>query len=242
MTEQPRVTEAQAISPRARALAQQLGETKFPVLQQLERCLNVLGEATVDELLRETEQIEQGDGLLTTDGKRRRTKGGVFLYLARQRCTPEQRPIVFPQTDWQARKAARKVRAPHTAPAATALAAPAPAAAAAPIKAIYVFPGVSAMKTTLKGRPLQSTVMDGYTRLLFERTEAKDSFPAGIPAAPSEPQRVTVYVGAKQWRKVADEIQKPSVNLSIDGVMILENGKLMLRAQSVSAYEKPAKP
>ena len=32
MTEQPRVTEAQAISPAARSLAQQLGETKFHVL------------------------------------------------------------------------------------------------------------------------------------------------------------------------------------------------------------------
>ena len=63
MTEQPRVTEAQAISPPARSLAQQLGETKFHVLQQLERCILVLGAATIDELLRETEQIEQGEGL-----------------------------------------------------------------------------------------------------------------------------------------------------------------------------------
>ena len=122
--EQPRVTEAQSISPPTRVLAQQLGETKFHALQQLERCILVLGEATVDELLRETEQIEQGAGLLTQDGKRRRTKGGVFLYLARGRCTPDQRAIVFPLTEWQARKAARKARAtPHrarrTRPAAT---------------------------------------------------------------------------------------------------------------------------
>ena len=97
------------------------------------------------------------------------------------------------------------------------------------------------MKTTLKGRPVQSTVLDGYTRLLFERTEAKDSFPAGIPAAPSEPQRVTVLVGAKQWNKVKDELQKPTINLTIDGVMLLENGKLVLRAQGVATYEKPSK-
>src|SRR3712207_2973818 len=107
MTEQPHVTEAQASAPPARALAQQLGETKYYVLPMLNRCILMLGEATVDELLRETEQIEQGDGLLTKDGTRRRTKGGVFLYLARERCTPDQRAIVFPQTEWQARKAAR---------------------------------------------------------------------------------------------------------------------------------------
>jgi hypothetical protein len=240
MTDQPTATEKQPLSPKAVPLARQLGETKFPVLRQLDRCLLVLGEATIDELLAETEQIEQDGGMLTQDGKRRRTKGGVFLYLARQRCTPEQRAIVFPQTDWQARKAARRTKAARTAPA-TPVPTPAAPAPAAPVKATYFFPGVATLKTTIKGRPIQSTILDGYTRLLFERTEAKESFPAGIPAAPSEPQRVMVYVGKKQWAKVVDELRKPTINLTVDGVMILENGKLVLRAQSVSAYEKPAK-
>jgi hypothetical protein len=245
MTDQPTMTQPRVpLSSRALALARQLGETKFPVLQQIERCIAVLGAATVDELLRETEQIEQGAGLMTLDGKRRRTKGGTFLYLARGRCTPEERAIIFPMTDWRARKAHDKVRAARTAPAAPVPAAPAAGTApAAPAgKITYFFPGVAALKTTLKGRPIQSTVLDGYTRLLFERTEAKDSFPAGIPPAPSEPQRVTVYVGAKQWAKVASEIQKPAVNLSIDGIMLLENGKLVLRAQTITTYEKPARP
>lgn len=231
--------QTQPLSPRAIALAKQLGETTFHVVQQLERCLLVLGAATVDELLAETEQIEQGDGLLTADGKRRRTKGGVFLYLARGRCTPEQRAIIFPLTDWRARKAHGRAKAAGTDGAAPAPAAPAAPTAAA--KATYFFPGVSTLKTTLKGRPIQSTVADGYTRLLFERTESKEAFPAGIPAAPGEPQRVTVYVGKKQWNKVADELQKPNVSLSIDGVMILENAKLVLRATNVTTYEKPAK-
>ena len=235
MTEQPTVTNAQPISPRAIALGKQLGETKFPVLRQLDRCIAVLGEATIDDVLAETEQIEQGAGLLTTDGKRRRTKGGVFLYLAREHATPEQRAIIFPLTDWRARNAARKAKAHRTATTA-------PAAAVAHERVTYVYPGVSLVKTTLKGRPLQSTVMNGYARLLFERTEAKDSFPAGIPAAPSEPQRVTVLVGLKQWNKVAAELQKPTMNVTIDGVMILEQGKLVLRAQGVAVYEKPTKP
>lgn len=244
MTEQPSVTTAQAIATSARALAQQLGETKVHVLHQLERCLRLLGAATVDEVLRETEQIEQGTGLLTKDGKRRRTKGGVFLYLARGRCTPEQRALIFPVTEWQARHAARKPRAPRTAPAAPVRATPAEGApaAAAPAKVTYFFPGVATLKTTLKGRPIQSTVVDGYTRLLFERADAKESFPAGIPAASGEPQRITVYVGAKQWRHVADALQKPTVNVTIDGVMLLENGKLVLRAQSVTTYDTPPKP
>jgi hypothetical protein len=235
VTDQPTIKDKQPVSPRTIALAKQLGETKFPVMRQLDRIVRVLGEATVDELLRETERIEQDDGLLTQDGKRRRTKGGVFLYLARGRCTPEQRAIIFPLTDWRARNAARKAKAHRTATTA-------PAAAVAHERVTYVYPGVSLVKTTLKGRPLQSTVMNGYARLLFERTEAKDSFPAGIPAAPSEPQRVTVLVGLKQWNKVAAELQKPTMNVTIDGVMILEQGKLVLRAQGVAVYEKPTKP
>jgi hypothetical protein len=248
MTDQPTATDKQPISPQALALGRHLGETKFPVLQQLDRIVRVLGADTADELLRETEQIEEGEGLLTQDGKRRRTKGGTFLYLARGRCTPEQRAIIFPMTDWKARKAHERAKTVHTAFAVPAPAAPAPAAPtagtapAAPVKATYFFPGISTMKTTLKGRPIQSTVLDGYVRLLFERTEAKDSFPAGIPAAPSDPQRIMVYVGAKQWAKVAGELQKPSVNLTIDGVMLLENGRLVLRAQSVVTYEKAPKP
>ena len=104
MSEQStRIKERTPISPRTLVLAKQLGETKFPALQQLDRCVRVLGEAMVEEVLHETERIEQGEGLLTTDGQRRRTKGGVFLYLARGRCTPEQRAIVFPMTDWAAR-------------------------------------------------------------------------------------------------------------------------------------------
>jgi hypothetical protein len=46
-------------SPQAIALARHLRETTFSVLQQRDGCITVLGEATVDELLTETEQIEQ---------------------------------------------------------------------------------------------------------------------------------------------------------------------------------------
>ena len=51
-----------------------------------------------------------------------------------------------------------------------------------------------------------------------------------------------MYVGKKQWAKVADELQKPTINLTVDGVMLLENGKLVLRAQSVTTYDKAPTP
>ena len=72
-----------------------LGETdKIPV-REIKAMVLLCGTSFAEALLAETEQIEAAGGMMTADGTRRRTKGGVFFLLARHRLSPQVRHLVF---------------------------------------------------------------------------------------------------------------------------------------------------
>ncbi len=73
------------------------------------------------------------------------------------------------------------------------------------------------MKLTLVGRPAHTTEQAGYivTSLQLRRTPA---LPKGLPAFPEQPISYTLYVAAKQWRKVADALQDPEDVLVVEGI------------------------
>lgn len=77
------------------AIAEALGETEEVPLRELEAIVQVCGVSFAQALLKETEEIEAGEGLMTSDGKKRRSKGGVFFYLARYRMSRNARYIVY---------------------------------------------------------------------------------------------------------------------------------------------------
>ena len=61
------------------------------------KCVQVMGEAECRELVVQTWQTENAGGMLTTDGtNRRRTPGGVFFWLVKQKVTPADRARLFP--------------------------------------------------------------------------------------------------------------------------------------------------
>lgn len=72
-----------------------LEETDDVPLRQIDAMARLCGTFFVEALVEEALAIDQGDGLLTSDGERRRTKGGVFFYLARYRMSPAVRRVVF---------------------------------------------------------------------------------------------------------------------------------------------------
>lgn len=76
-------------------IAQELEETEEVPLRQLEAIIMLCGTNFAEAILRETEEVEANGGIMTTDGSRRRTKGGVFFYLARFRMPHELRRIVY---------------------------------------------------------------------------------------------------------------------------------------------------
>ena|SRR6516225_5278311 len=74
-------------------LADLLQEPNVPLLRQV---LRTLGQDRCAAILADTLTCEANGGMLTKDGTRRRTPGGVFFQLVRERLTPQERRRLFP--------------------------------------------------------------------------------------------------------------------------------------------------
>src|SRR5712692_9981966 len=75
-------------------LAEVLQEPNRPLLTQV---LRTLGQDRCAAILADTLTCEANGGLLTKDGTRRRTRGGVFFQLVKQQATPHERWRLFPR-------------------------------------------------------------------------------------------------------------------------------------------------
>ncbi len=207
MTEQHPVDE-QAVQN----IAQALGETDRAVLAQLRRAIRVLGVETTQALVAETQQIEAEGGMLTKDGSRRRTPGGVFFQLVLQRVPTRDRWFVF-RYDQARRKGSR----PPADTGASAAGQPPFTLDALPeiIAHFQRWGGASTVKITVIGRPTQ-TVARGEVVILGLINETAPSLPKGLPAPPT-PTKYVVLVARKQWQKVADAISTGDDKLIIEG-------------------------
>jgi PHAX RNA-binding domain len=76
-------------------ISKALGEADEGPLAQIQAVVTALGEETCLSLLAETDRIEKAGGMERGDGKGRRSPGGVFFYLARQKLPKEQRAAIF---------------------------------------------------------------------------------------------------------------------------------------------------
>ncbi|MBN1286214.1 MAG: hypothetical protein JXB47_12520 [Anaerolineae bacterium] len=76
-------------------ICEQLGETQKVPVRRINAIVLLCGFSFAQALVKETEEVEAAGGLMTSDGSRRRSKGGVFFYLARGRMSPEVRQIVY---------------------------------------------------------------------------------------------------------------------------------------------------
>ncbi len=64
-------------------IARALGETEPEPLQRLQAVVTILGPDQALALCEKALAVEQQGGMLTQDGTRRRTAGGIFFYLVR---------------------------------------------------------------------------------------------------------------------------------------------------------------
>lgn len=76
-------------------VAEQLGETEKKPLRQLAAMVQLCGHSFVKAIVEETEALEAGEGIMLEREERRRTKGGVFFYLARHRMAQPIHQIVY---------------------------------------------------------------------------------------------------------------------------------------------------
>src|SRR5689334_25261864 len=75
-------------------VAEALQEPKRALLTQVVRTLGMDRTAAI---LAETLTCEANGGMLIKDGTRRRTPGGVFFQLVKERATPQERRRLFPR-------------------------------------------------------------------------------------------------------------------------------------------------
>lgn len=76
-------------------IAKALGEADEGPLAQITAVVENLGEQACLTLLAETDKIEKAGGLMRGDGSGRRSPGGVFFFLARQRLPRDVRAAIF---------------------------------------------------------------------------------------------------------------------------------------------------
>lgn len=194
------------VNPIVATIAAQLGETKRVAIETIRRYVQVVGPETATATLTEALAVEAGGGMMTRDGSRRRTPGGVYFALVRERITREQWPKIF--------------LTGRTTPVVQ------PPQPKAPPFRIEELPEVleqlqqhygeaSTVKITVIGRPGQ-VVQRGDVVVIGLVSEKLPTMPKGLPAPPKQTKYV-VLVARKQWTKVADAIKVADDLLIIEG-------------------------
>ena len=155
-------------------LAQVLQEPNRPLLTQV---LRILGQVCCRAILGDTLQCEANGGMRTKDGSRRRTSGGVFFQLARERATTHERWRLFPRS---ALPQPQAPALPHAQPQA-------PTWDEVQVVVNTLPQGEAPVTLTLIGRPDVQVVQACSTSVAF-RMQGKEPgpLPKGLPPVPSQ--------------------------------------------------------
>ena len=223
---EPHLPPTEPLSPRDQAealmkagvaqIAATLNEHDWLSVNQIWRIVDVLGLAATEAIVAEALHIEADSGMLTVDGTRRRTLGGVFFFLVRTRVSPEQRRWLFP---WF-------IVHTQQAPADGTPSAPPIMWADREALIADLFPTsgtVTSVKVTLIGRPTHVDIQFQFTRITLSSTGPLPALPKGIPAPLSMPTTTySVYITKKQWNLVVKALREPKDALIVEGMQILD--------------------
>lgn len=222
MNEQPEITEAAAQpAPQRRynkrqlkiymkEIAAALGESDEKPVRQIQSLLLLCGVDLVRELVANALQIDAEGGMMTSDGQRRRTVGGIFFQLARERLLPEERELVF--YAWKVSLRERREREAQFPPLVWE-------DRVQQLEGKLTEKGeVSAVKVILYGQPgAVERRKDVVITMLEEQREAMPSIPAGVPLVPDMPMNYVVYISAKQWERVVSLVGNPDDPMLVEG-------------------------
>lgn len=198
------------------AIATTLGETEETPRRQIELLVRVLGPDHALTLLAEAQQVEAQGGMLTRDGARRRTLGGVFFHLARPRVSYRDHQEIWPNQPLpkplpgQERPARRPVL-PTSAPAFVW------EDRIAVYQQLTTHQGEArTVKVTLIGRPGR-VIEQGQCVVTAMKSNRPPTLPKGLPAPPATATTYGVYITRKHWQRVADAIKNPEDVLIVEG-------------------------
>jgi hypothetical protein len=86
-------------------------------------------------------------------------------------------------------------------------------------------------KLTLVGRPGRVEMRGSLVIIVLEHVSKAAGFPKGVPAPPPTRSVYTVYIGSKQWKRVAEAIENPEDVLIIEGQPLFDS-----EVQSVALF------
>jgi hypothetical protein len=179
-------------------IAEVLGETERQPLHQIRCLIRVMGAELTQELLRETQAVEAAGGLFLERENRRRTPGGVFFFLARNRMIKPQRGKVFANPIPGEQPAVPPLDLPEVLHALT-----------------QHYGKASTVKLTVIGRPTQ--VVDRGDVVIFGLLNEKTpALPKSLPTPPQQ-TKYLVLVAKKPWNKVAGVVKDAEDVLIIEG-------------------------
>jgi len=206
-------------------LAEALQEPNRPLLTQV---LRILGQDCCAAILTDTLTCEANDGMLTKDGTRRRTPGGVFFQLVRERATPQERRRLFPHLAPQ-RGQGRPQRQPQTPTTLTWD----EVQGITQTLAAHPTGEARTMKLTLIGRPGKVETR-GQAVVFRMQGKPPASLPRGLPPVPSTPGMTwNVMVALRQWNRVKDSLASNQEDqLIIEGYPLMQGSQHVLLAQS----------
>ncbi len=211
-------------------IADTVGETEKQPRWLIRRIVEVCGVEQSRAWLEKTLEIEATGGWMLPDGSRRHTPGGVFFRLVREQATSEQAEF-FAQNRAEQRKRAgehkRRMREKQQGDTlGTSPERPNPAAPRVIVVEVEALNAqledtgkATSMKITLIGRPGKLEMQPNLVITHMTHQAKTASFPKGVPPMPETPTEYTVYIAAKQWKKVEEAIANPEDALIIEGMV-----------------------
>lgn len=198
----------------AAQLAEQLDEKGAVPRRMLADVVKHCGIEFAQEILKLTFETEAQGGLMINTGERRRTLGGVFFFLARSKLTPEMRKVVFPRKKGQNRSGGNKTGQSQYGQSSSLRWED----RLEIIQPLLAAQGeLTNVKIVLIGRPGRIETRKDLVVTVVSHTQKSPSLPRGVPAPPKTPTTYTVYIAAKQWRRVEDAIKNSDDALIIEG-------------------------
>lgn len=220
----------------AEQIADQLGETQRLPRKRIADVIRHAGADFARQAFNDATEVEANGGILTKNGKRRRTYGGVFFYLVKQRLTPEMRKTIFPYRPFKNQN--------KTSPSTPAYPAFVWAERLDTLNPLLNSQGeVYSVKVTLIGRPGPIEHRRDVVITTMSHTHKSATLPRGVPNPPSTPTVYTVYIATKQWSRVQDAIQNPEDSLIIEGTCAYdaEIGAVAVFTTNVTSKQLEAK-
>ncbi len=197
----------------ARQFAAALGETSPQPIKQIGQLIEKCGLDFVETIMGETEAAEAAGGLLTHDRKRRRSKGGVFFYLAKGRMSPKLRSEIFPNFG----KGGDGTIAPPGIEWEDRI---------EPMQALRDDAGqISGLTATLSGRPGRLHIAGSSVMTVIEQRAVKaPPYPKGVPHFDTIAglTRYYVFMSLRHWKRVEKALEDESDLLVIEGSAVYD--------------------